>query len=207
MKIILSETQIKYIISEIATPQLTGDDYIVTLMNDAAHYDNMDEIREKNPKLYMELVKYGHDIDFKLDGDEYDNYMFRGGGSYGIEPLPYIDGPKKYNKYGVDLNTVEKEDEEEEIAKREDRKHKKEERERKKQRKVGMDKIKLKIKLKELTDKLNSLNGAIEATEKGLLDPKDKYVWDYYKIYLADYKEEKENIKKQINILELKLEN
>lgn len=200
MKIILSETQIKYIITEISTSHLTDDDYIVTLMNDAAHYDNMDEIREKNPKLYMELVKYGHEIDFKLDGEEYNNYMFGGGGSYGIEPLPYNDGPKKYNEYGVDLNTVEKEDEEEKIAKRE-------ERERKKQRKVGMDKIKLKIKLKELTDKLNSLNRTIELTEKALLDPKDKYVWDYYKIYLADYKEEKEKIKKQINILELKLEN
>ncbi len=84
--------------------------HIDDLTDVAGSYENMSDMEKRNPSLFKQMSKFGHDdrpisdedddedhfmVDF-MD-DDYDDYTYGGGGSsYGIEPVPDPAGPKTY---------------------------------------------------------------------------------------------------------------
>ena len=85
--------------------------YIDDLTDVAGYYNDMSDMEKRNPSLYKQMSKLGHDIDtpvsdeddedhFMVDfmDDDYDDYTYGGSGSssYGIEPVPDPAGPKTY---------------------------------------------------------------------------------------------------------------
>jgi hypothetical protein len=82
--------------------------HIDDLTDVAGNYENMSDMKKRNPSLFKQMSKFGHDDrpisdeddddHFMADfiDDDYDDYTYGGGGSLGIEPVPDPAGPKTY---------------------------------------------------------------------------------------------------------------